>query len=175
MNTLDLLNKYEELTEEWMNKYVDLDNYVEQWLNGEIQITSDEIQQFVDKENEQIEQLKIAAAGILQDYSKIIKEEVMRKSAKISVKHHFSISPDEVIITGGVLSSNANESHLVGREKNEEELECERSQLLNNIKLKVMTKEITLAEASKLVQDVNIAYGISTQLDNDIKQDGIKR
>lgn len=44
MNTLDLLNKYEELTEEWMNRYVNLDNYVEQWLNGKIQITSDEIQ-----------------------------------------------------------------------------------------------------------------------------------
>lgn len=99
----------------------------------------------------------------------------MRKSARISVKNHFSISPDEVIITGGILSSNANKSHLIGREKTEEELEYERSQLLNNIKLKVMTKEITLAEASKLVQDVNIAYGISVQLDNDIIQDGIKR
>lgn len=51
-------------------------------------------------------------------------------------------------IVGGVLSSNVNELHLVA-----EQLKQEKNQMLSNIKLKVQSGEIYLAEASKLTHD----------------------
>ena len=175
MSTLDLLNKYAELTEAWMDKQAKLDNYVQQWLNGETQMSSEGVQQLVDKANEQIEQLKVSASQAQAEYLRITQEEAMRKNAIGSVRHNFSTSTDEIIITGGVLSSNANESHLNGREKTSEELEQERQQLLSNIKTKVMSKEITLAEASKLAQDVNMAYGVNAEVFQENKQGDMRR
>ena len=80
-------------------------------------------------------------------------------SAKKSVKSQFGVSPDEMVITGGVLSSNASESHLTGRNKTPEELEADRQYALAEIRTRVANKEISLAEASKLKNDVNLAYG----------------
>ncbi|MBE6140242.1 MAG: hypothetical protein E7172_01755 [Firmicutes bacterium] len=79
-----------------------------------------------------------------------------------------------MIITGGVLSSNANESHLTGRNKTPEELEDERTQLLASVREKAMKKEISLAEASKLAQNINIAYG-SSSYEQENTQGGMKR
>lgn len=62
-------------------------------------------------------------------------------------------------IVGGILSSNANESHLVAEQKSPEQLEQEKNQMLANIKSKVQSGEISLAEASKLTHDVNMAFG----------------
>ena len=163
MSNINYLNKYAELTEAWSDKQAKLDRYVERWLKGEVQMSSDQIQQLMDSTNEQIEQLKAAADQAQSNYVRAINEEAMRRNAVSSVRNRFGVSPNEVIITGGVLSSNASESHLIGREKSEEELQQEREKLLNDIKLKVMQKEITLAEASKMSQDVNIAYGLSNE------------
>ena len=54
---------------------------------------------------------------------------------------------------------NINESHLIDQQKTPEQLESERTKLLSTIKSKVMNHEISLAEASKLTNDVNTAYG----------------
>lgn len=102
-------------------------------------------------------------------------EEVMRQNTERSVRHNFGTSPDELVINGGVLSTNASESHLTGRQKTTEELEFERTQLLANIREKVMKKEISLAEASKLVQEINIAYGFDEEIVQENTQGGKKR
>ncbi len=163
MEKIELLNKYAELTETWMDKQAKLDKYIERWLSGEVQMSSEGVQQLVDSANEQIEQLKEAANQAQSEYLRITNEEAMRKNAVTSVKNRFGVSPDEIIITDGVLSSNANESHLTGRQKTPEELAYEREQLLSDIKSRVMRKEISLTEASKLAHDVNAAYGVKLE------------
>ena len=163
MEKIELLNKYAELTETWMDKQAKLDKYIERWLSGEVQMSSEGVQQLVDSANEQIEQLKEAANQAQSEYLRITNEEAMRKNAVTSVKNRFGVSPDEIIITDGVLSSNANESHLTGRQKTPEELAYEREQLLSDIKSRVMRKEISLTEASKLAHDVNAAYGVNLE------------
>lgn len=54
MSTLELLNKYAELTSAWMDKQAKLDNYVQRWLNGEVQMSSEGVQQLVDSATEQM-------------------------------------------------------------------------------------------------------------------------
>lgn len=159
MTRVELLNKSDELTVAWMDKQAKLDNYVQRWLNGEVQMSSEGMQQLVDSALQQIEQLKAQATQFQNEYMKIAEEEAMRRNAVISVKNNFGVSPEEIIISGGVLSFNAIESHLEGRSKTPEELENEKTQLLASIREKVTKKEISLAEASKLRNDVDLAYG----------------
>ena len=163
MSTWDLLNKSDALTSEWIEKESILEDYIDRWLKGEVQKTDVEIQDLYDRATEQIDQLKAEARKAQEEYIKAVKEEAMRKSALISVKHNFGVSPDEFVITGGVLSSNAEESHLIGRQKSHAELALEREQLLGEIRSRVMRKEMSLADASKLANDVNIAYGINME------------
>ena len=174
MTREELLNKSDKLTLAWMDKQAKLDNYVQRWLDGEVQMSAEGVQQLVDSATQQIEELRTQATQIQSEYMRITQEEAMRRNAVISVRHNFGVSPDQMILTGGVLSSNANESRLTGRNKTLEELEAERTQLLASVREKAMKKEISLAEASKLAQNINIAYG-SSSYEHENTQGGMKR
>lgn len=102
-------------------------------------------------------------------------EEAVRQSAERSVRYNFGTSPEELVINGGVLSENASESHLTGSQKTAEELEFERTQLLARLKEKVMKKEISLAEASKLIHEINIAYGVDDEIVQENTQGGKRK
>lgn len=82
--------------------------------------------QQIDLYDKQIEELKNLRDMANMTYVKFCEEEELRKqgiiSAKKNVQNQFGTNPDEIIITGGVLSLNANESHLTGRNKTPEEL-----------------------------------------------------
>ena len=174
MTREELLNKSDELTLAWMDKQAKLDNFVQRWLNDEVQMSAKGVEQLIDSATQQIEQLKTQATQFQSEYMRITQEEAMRRHAVISVRYNFGVSPDEMIITGGVLSSNANESHLTGRNKTPEELEDERTQLLASVREKAMKKEISLAEASKLAQNINISYG-SSSYEQENTQGGMKK
>lgn len=102
-------------------------------------------------------------------------EEAVRQSAERSVRYNFGTSPEELVINGGVLSENASESHLTGSQKTAEELEFERTQLLARLKEKIMKKEISLAEASKLIHEINIAYGVDDEIVQENTQGGKRK
>ena len=158
MTRMELLDKYALLTDAWMDKEAKLENFVQRWLDGEIQMSAESIQKLVDTTTLQIEQLKIQAAEVHSEYMRVTQEEAMRKHAVRTVRYNFGVSPDEIIITGGVLSSNADESHLIGKSKTPEELEEEGKLLLAIVKEKAMKKETTLARASELSRSIKIAY-----------------
>ena len=168
MSRDELLVKYDEIISLWMDKEAKLESFIQKWLNGETQISNETMQQLVDKTTEQIEQLKAQSEQLLIEYKRVVQEEEMRKYAIIAVRHNFNTSPEEVIITGGVLSSNANESHLEGRHKTNEELELEKQQLLAQVREKVMDKQISLAQASQMSQQINTAYGTNQNFDQEI-------
>ena len=163
----ELLKKYEELVTLYTDKEVKLEAYVQRWLDGNASLSSSAIEQLITTTNNQIEQLKSEAQATISEYQRLKKESLLREqglmTAKRKVKEQLGISPDEIIITGGVLSSNASDSHLIGREKTLEELEEERQLALAEIRSRVATKQITLAEASKLKSELNLAYGYLEQ------------
>lgn len=167
MTKEELLNKWNELTLAYTDKEVKLEAYVQKWLDGDSALSAESIQQLIDTATQQIEEAKAAAKQAIEEYTRMSKEEMLRNeglvSAKRIVKSQFGVSPDEIVITGGTLSANASESHLTGRNKTPEELEADRQYALAEIRTRVANKEITLAEASKLKSDVNIAYGYEQQ------------
>lgn len=167
MNRKELLDKCDEVTLLWMDKQAKLESFIQKWLNGETQMSNESVQQLVNKTTEQIEQLKTQSEQLFTEYRRVAQEEEMRKNAVIAVRHNFNTSPDEIIITGGVLASNASESHLEGRVKTSEELELEKQQLLAQVRTKVVNKQISLAQASQMAQQINIAYGTNQNLDQD--------
>ena len=85
-------------------------------------------------------------------------DEIWIRDSRTNVMRVLGIDPDALVITGGVLSPNASESHELGHLKTKEELEVELEWALNEIKRKRMANELSLSEASKLKNDVELVY-----------------
>lgn len=147
------------LHSEACSKEAKLEAFVQKWLNDESELSNDSMQQLLDSVNLQVDELKKKASEADAKWKRLNQEIALKENALYSVRANLGMSPDEIIITGGILSPNANESHLIGRSKTPEELETDRLNALAIIREKVAKKEITLAHASKLKNDVNIAYG----------------
>lgn len=148
------------------DKEAKMESFVQKWLNDESEINNESMQQLLDSVTEQVAELKRQAEAAWKEYKELDSEISLRQNAVYSVRTNLGVSPDEIVITGGVLSPNASESHLIGRSKTYEELELDRKIALAKIRTKVATKEITLAQASKLKNDINIAYGYSQPVEN---------
>ena len=80
------------------------------------------------------------------------------------LRFQLGVDTDKMVITGGILSSNANESHLTGRDKTPEELEINRQIALTALREKVVKKEVSLAEASQLKNDIENYYGKNNEM-----------
>lgn len=158
MNSNELYQKYLEAEKERFELENKIESYVEKWKNGETVLNNQTIQQAMEKGYERLEELKRTEAQLHNEYIQQEQKEEAKRGADISLQHNLGIRPDNMNIVGGVLSSNASESHLIAESKSPEQLELERQQLLANVKLKVQSGEISLADASKLVNDVNTSY-----------------
>lgn len=109
---------------------------------------------------ETFQSIEIFFVQELEEINKLISENAqhdLKKDIDV-IKSQFGINPDEIIITGGVLSTNASESHLIGRHKTLEELELEKMFILSEIESRVDNKQISPIEASKLKNYVNLVY-----------------
>ena len=139
------------------DKEAKMEQFIQKWLNDESELNNESMQQLLDSVNEQVAELKRQSEEALNEYKRLDSEISLKRNAVYSVRANLGMSPDEIVITGGVLS------HLIGRSKTPEELELDRQNALAMIREKVAKKEITLAHASKLKNDVNIAYGYAPQ------------
>lgn len=159
MNRNEIYKEYLKTLNERIELESKIENFVEKWKNGETSLSNESIQQTMEKGYERLEALKKQVESLEKSLSLYDQKENDKKVADISVQHHLGERPTNMNIVGGILSSNANESHLVAEQKSPEQLEQEKNQMLANIKSKVQNGEISLAEASKLTHDVNIAFG----------------
>lgn len=162
MTRNEILIKLSEIRIQRIEKESKLEAYIQKWLEGESTLSSASIEQLIETTNQQIELMKEQEERLEHEYKKQIYQEELLRQAKQTVHYQLNTSPDELITIGGTLSTSANQSHLVARPKTREELEKERINLLNSIKNKVLNKEISLNEASKLSNEINIAYGYTT-------------
>jgi hypothetical protein len=159
------LNEYCELKEQASLKESKLEEFINNWLNGNSKMPLKIVEDTVNKANEQIIEMKKEAKNYLKKYEIIVKEEQLQqqhlqssKFARMLLQEKLGVDTSSYIITGGVLSTNASESHLIGREKTPEEIELDKNVALTTLREKVLSREITLAEASKLKKDIELAY-----------------
>lgn len=86
------------------------------------------------------------------------KELVVIDDARRNVQKRLGIDPDAMVITDGVVSSNAIDSHLIGHLKTKEELEAELEWGKNKIKEMCLEGKISRPDASKLQADLVSVY-----------------
>lgn len=176
MTRENLLQKYNELSLLADEKDKQISNICYNWEVLRKKYSDVEIEMMIENLEIASKDLRTQANAYFSQYAILIEQDRAKYQAiidaKKSVKKQFGTSPDDIVITGGVLSSNASQSHLIGRSKTASEIEQEKNQLLDVIKSRAMAKEITLAEASKMAQEVNIAYGTDVNVNS---QGGMKR
>lgn len=171
MDKFEYINKYCELIQQANEKEAKLESYVQKWLSGESVLSSDTLEQTITTVNDQISQIRTEAEKYKSEFDRISKEEQLQqeqlessKSAEMRLRFQLGVDTGKMVITGGILSSNANESHLTGRDKTPEELEIDRQIALTALREKVAKKEVSLAEASQLKNDIENYYGKNNEM-----------
>jgi|BioPla2DNA2_1021312.scaffolds.fasta_scaffold46680_2 hypothetical protein len=173
----DILRKWDGLAEICNAKKDQLALMTNDWLQDHIEMSVEQYEQEATKLNQEIDGLEAMMNQLIAEHTKMCVEEARKeqelKTSKAMVMNQFGANPDEIKVTGGVLSSNAADSHLIGIAKTSEQLEQERQSLLSRIKDQVMKKAITLGEASQWKHYINTAYGYSAPVQE--MTDGMQR
>ena len=171
MDKWEYINKYCELVDQANEKEAKLEAHVQKWLAGESALSSDTMENTIVQVNEQVAKMRSEAEKYKMEFDRISKEEHLQqeqlessKSAEMRLRFQLGVDTDKMVITGGVLSSNANESHLIGREKTPEEIELDKQIALSTLREKVAKTEITLAQASQLKNDIANYYGMNNEM-----------
>jgi predicted DNA-binding protein len=150
-----------------------LDELVENWKNGKTTFSSEDIEKMVDEGYLKMDQLKKIEEKEWKDYLAQIKKEEMKKKADTNISYFLGTRPSDSEIIGGIAAPKGSPegSYLIGQKKTSEQLEKEKNQLLNTIENKIRNKEISLEIASKLKDDINIAYGYYEKAPEKISND----
>jgi len=170
MTKNEYLNKYINLIQMISEKEAKTEVYINRWLNGESLLSLDAIENTINLVNEQIKKMKEEAQICLLEFERITKEEELKEEklfssniSKMILRQKFSVDTSSIAIIDGVLSSNKDESYLIGREKSEEEIQLEKQVALSILREKVLKKEITLREASEIKNDIENAYNLNNK------------
>ncbi|MDD6224102.1 MAG: hypothetical protein PUB18_03785 [bacterium] len=171
MNKYEYWNKCCELLEQANEKEAKLEAYVQKWLSGEGVLSSETMEQTIITVNDQISQIRSEAEKFKLEFDRLSKEEKLQqeqlessKTTGMRLRYQLGVDTDKMVITGGVLSSNASESHLIGRDKTAEELEIDKQVALTTLRERVAKKEVSLSEASQLKNDIENYYGKNNEM-----------
>lgn len=171
MGKLEYIDRYCELLDQANEKEAKLEAFVQNWLSGNSEMSSEFLEQLVIKVNDQIVQMRSEAEKYKIEFDRLSKEEKLQQEQlqssnafKMRLRDMIGVDTSSIVITGGFLSSNANESHLIGREKTAEEIELDKQIALSTLREKVAKKEIALAQASQLKNDIENSYGINNEM-----------
>lgn len=171
MGKLEYIDRYCELLDQANEKEAKLEAFVQNWLSGNSEMSSEFLEQLVIKVNDQIAQMRSEAEKYKIEFDRLSKEEKLQQEQlqssnafKMRLRDMIGVDTSSIVITDGFLSSNANESHLIGREKTAEEIELDKQIALSTLREKVAKKEIALAQASQLKNDIENSYGINNEM-----------
>ena len=159
MFSSELYKKYVEATNERYALENKINEYIEKWKNGETLLSTEQVEKIIEKGYERLEDLKKMEESIHQDFVQMSSLEDQKKSADIGIRATLGQSPTNMNIVGGVLSSDASQSHLIAEKKTNEQMDLERQQMLNDLKEKVKSGELSLAQASELSAKINSSFG----------------
>lgn len=175
MNSNEIYNNYLKVLQERTKLENKIASFVEKYQSGAKNMSNETFQQTVNKGYERLDILKKREESLHTQYLQQQQKEQDKYSSDIMVGNNLGINPSDTKIIGGVLSSNANESQLIGRHKTKLELENEKKQLLSDIKFRTMNHRISLAEASKLTNAVNTSYDFYDNSSEDISNNRMHR
>lgn len=171
MDKWKYIDKYCDLLDQANEKEAKLEAFVQNWLDGKGVLSSENMENTIMKVNDQISQMRAEAEKYKMEFDRISKEEKLKqeqlessKSAQMRLRYQLGVETDKTIITDGVLSSNASESHLIGREKTPEEIELDKQIALSTLREKIAKKEITLSQASQLKNDISNYYVTNNEM-----------
>jgi len=158
MFSSELYKKYIQAANERYALENKIDDCIEKWKNGETVLSTKSIEQAIEKGYERLEALKKIEESIHQDFVQMSALEEQKQAADIGIRSTLGQAPTNMNIVGGVLSSNASESHLIAEKKTDEQMSLEKQQMLDQLKEKVKNGEITLAQASELLAKINLSF-----------------
>lgn len=159
MDSNRLLEIYVEYTTRWMTKQVNLNNYIDRWLNSDVKTTAQEMQKLLDDTYVEIDKLKIAASKILLEYHRVKNEEIKKANPLRIVNSSFTMAPE-----GQELKDiSPVNTYLIGKPKTVEEKGKLRQEQLMNLRIKIVKKEIDFIEAEKLLKVINNTYGTTNE------------
>ena len=158
MFSSELYKKYIEAANERYALENKINEYIEKWKNGETALSTKSVEQAIEKGYERLEDLKRIEESIHQDLVQMSALEEQKESADIGIRNVFGEAPTDMNIVGGVLSSNASESHLIAEKKTNEQMSLEKQQMLDQLKEKVKSGELSLAQASEMSAKINSSF-----------------
>ena len=162
----NLYNRKRILEESIADKQEQADLHAFSGVQGEdVDSKIKELYEQIDKLNAVLKDVNKAIFDIEKNEADIEKDEMITiAEARRNVINKLGIDPNDMVITGGTLSSNASDSHLLGRLKTKEEMEAEMEWGKNKIKEMYLKGEISRPDASKLNSDLIKVY--SSAIDN---------
>lgn len=154
----ELYKKYIEAINERATLENKINVCIEKWKNGELTLSTEQVEKIIEQEYERLANLKKIEESIHYDFVQMSSLEDQKRLADIGIRSTFGVTPSNMNIVGGVLSSNASESHLIAEKKTDEQMNLEKQQLLHQLKEKVRNGELTLAQASELATKINLSF-----------------
>ena len=154
----ELYKKYMESLNERYALENKINEHIEKWKKGETILSAKQVEKAIEKGYERLADLKEIEKSFHDDLNQMSSLEEQKRSADIGIRDVFGKAPTDMNIVGGVLSSDASQSHLVAEKKTEEQMNLEKEQMLNDLKEKVRNGEITLQQASLLSSNINTSF-----------------
>lgn len=158
MTSTQLYQKYLETQKVRFELENSIDALTKKWQNKETVLSTEQIETVIQKGYEKLENLKRIEQNLHAEFIKLSESEEKKRYADIHLQQIFGKPLSNTSIKDGVLSSDSNQSYLIGESKTETEMELEHNKMLEDVKRRVQNKEITLQEASKLVSDIKTSY-----------------
>ncbi len=135
-----------------------INEYIEKWKNGDTVLDTKKVEEIVNKGIERVEYLKQLENEIHEAYIKLEEAHDQKVASDMRLRDNLGSAPSNINITGGVLGSKAEDSHLIAETKTEEEMRNDKIAYLDELRDKVRKGEIPLEKASQLKNDVNNSY-----------------
>ncbi len=105
MFSSELYKKYIESTNERYALENKINEYIEKWKNGEIVLSTEQVEKVIEKGYERLEDLKKIEESIHQDFIQMSSLEEQKKSADIGIRNVFGEAPTNMNIVDGVISN----------------------------------------------------------------------
>ena len=158
MNSKELYDKYMEAYSKRWNLESDLNNLMEDWKNGKTELNTKSVEQQVEEGYKKLDELRKQEEELRKAYEQMKNLEDKKISDDIAIRNALGQAPTDMNVVGGVLATNAADSHLIAEKKNEMQMLEDKKQMLEKIKSQVKVGELSLAQASELLAKVNGSF-----------------
>lgn len=165
MTSKELYDKYNKAFNERIELENSINDYIEKWKNGELVLSTELVEKALEEAEQRLEELKKTEEELHNEFMRLTVLEEQKAKADVSIGYKLGEKPTEMNITGGVLAPNASDSHLTAEYKTPEQLNSDKEHYETVLREKVRNGEISLEQASKVLNDIDKSYGFYAERD----------